>query len=149
MVNPSRNLRWVWFNIPPYAMVSNTLQMVAHDMSCSKVLGFPLFIIFLAIYIYSHQTTMIFPLHSINPFYLHYRWKALGFHSCIPKSNSFPFFFPRKPRHTLSVKHTPTVRKTYWRMWVGKNHPQQLPESDVAERLAGEFLWTQRQMYRL
>lgn len=43
----------------------------------------------------------------------------------------------RKPRHTLSVKHTPTLRKTYWRMWVGKNHPQQLPESDVAERLAG------------
>jgi len=42
----------------------------------------------------------------------------------------------RKPRATVSMKHAPTLRKTWWRLWV-EHRPQPMSEHDVAERLAG------------
>lgn len=35
------------------------------------------------------------------------------------------------------MKSPLTLRKNFWRLWVEEQH-QQLPEGDVAERLAGE-----------
>lgn len=42
----------------------------------------------------------------------------------------------RKPRATVVMKSPLTLRKNFWRLWVEEQH-QQLPEGDVAERLAG------------